>query len=61
MQDKYFKAICALSEILLEKDNELSWRDTQLNIRDKEIEKLKVKLEYMEEHINNVSPGNEKE
>lgn len=48
MKDKYFKAICILSEILLEKDNELNWKDTQLELRDKEIDKLRTKVEYIE-------------
>lgn len=48
MKDKYFDAICILSEILLDRSNELNWKDTQLEQRDKEIEKLKTKVEYLE-------------
>ena len=55
--NKYFKAICALSEIILEKDNELNWRDTQLENRNKEIETLKVKMEILENNLSNVSNG----
>jgi hypothetical protein len=59
MKDKYFKALCILSEILLEKDNELSWKDTQLEMRDKEIDKLKVKVEYLENFMPDVSNRND--
>lgn len=51
MKDKYFEAICILSEILLERSNELSWKDTQLEMRDKEIDKLRTKVEYLEGFI----------
>ncbi len=48
MENKYDKALIALSEILLDKDNALSWKETQLELRDKEIENLKTKLAYIE-------------
>lgn len=51
MKDKYFEALCILSEILLERSNELSWKDTQLEMRDKEIDKLRTKVEYLEGFI----------
>lgn len=54
MNDKYFGAICVLGEMLIEKNNELKWKKTQLELRDKEIEKLKTKLEYIENYIDNV-------
>ena len=41
MKNKYYDAICALSEILLEQNNELNWKETQLDMKDNEIEKLK--------------------
>lgn len=52
MKDKYFEAICVLAELIIEKNNELKWKQTQLEMRDKEIEKLKTKLEYIEQYIN---------
>ena len=55
MKDKYFEAICVLSEMLLDSRNELNWKDTQLDMRNKEIEKLKTKLEYIENYIEEVS------
>jgi len=48
--EKYEKALIALSEILLDKNNALQWKDTQLELRDKEIENLKTKLEYIEQY-----------
>lgn len=59
MKDKYFEAICILSEILLERSNELSWKDTQLEMRDKEIEKLKTKVEYLEGFAGNGANRND--
>ena len=59
MKDKYFEAICILSEILLERTNELSWKDTQLEMRDKEIDKLKTKVEYLEGFIGDDANRNE--
>lgn len=50
MTDKYEKALIALSEILLDKENALQWKDTQLELRDKEIESLKTKLKYIERY-----------
>lgn len=51
MTNKYEEAVIALSEILLEKGNALSWKDTQLELRDREIEALKIKLAYIESLI----------
>lgn len=51
MKNKYYDAICALSEILLEQNNELNWKETQLDMKDKEIEKLKQKLVDIEKYI----------
>lgn len=51
MKNKYYEAICTLSEILLEKNNEMKWKETQLEMRDKEIEKLKQKLAAIEQYI----------
>lgn len=48
MTEKYEQALIALSEILLEKSNALQWKETQLSLRDREIEALKTKLEYIE-------------
>lgn len=59
MKEKYISAITTLGEILLEKSNELSWKDTQLEMRDKEIEKLKIKLQYLEAYDNEASNRNE--
>ncbi len=50
MTNKYEKALIALSEILLDKENALQWKDTQLELRDKEIENLKTKLTYIEQY-----------
>lgn len=55
MQTKYFDAICALSEMVIESSNELKWKTTQLELRDKEIEKLRTKLECVENFIDKVS------
>lgn len=49
MKDKYYEAVCALSEILLEQKSELRWKDNQLEDRAKEIEKLKQRIEYEDE------------
>lgn len=51
MKNKYYDAICILGEILLEQNNELKWKETQLDMRDKELEKLKQKLVTIEEYI----------
>lgn len=51
MKNKYYEAICTLGEILLEQNNELKWKETQLDMRDKEIEKLKQKLAAIEQYI----------
>lgn len=55
MNNKYYDAICVLGEMLIESKNELNWKITQLEMRDKEIEKLKLKLEYIESYIDDVS------
>ena len=41
--------MCALSEILLEQKNELRWKDNQLEDRAKEIDKLKQRIEHLDE------------
>lgn len=51
MKNKYYDAICILGEILLEQNNEIKWKETQLDMRDEEIKKLKQKLEVIEEYI----------
>lgn len=50
MADKYERALIALSEILVDKENALNWKDTQLELRDKEIERLKLLLESIEKN-----------
>lgn len=55
MEDKYINTICVLGEMLINRNNELKWKDTQLDMRDKEIEKLKMKLDYIESYIDEVS------
>lgn len=52
MKDKYYEAICVMSELIIERNNELKWKQAQLDMRDKEIEKLKTKLDYIEQYIN---------
>lgn len=61
MKEEYFNAIVTLGEILLEKTNELSWKKTQLEMRDKEVEQLKIRLEYLESFVDNASNRNEKD
>lgn len=61
MKDKYFQALCVLSEILLEKGNELEWKDTQIEMRDKQIDNLKAQLEQVEKHTHDVSQRNQKQ
>lgn len=51
MKNKYYDAICVLGEILLEQNNEMKWKETQLEIRDEELEKLKQKLAAIEQYI----------
>lgn len=48
MKEKYEQVLIALSEILVDKDNALKWKDTQLELRDEQIKALKTKLEYIE-------------
>lgn len=48
MNNKYETALIALSEILLDKENALQWKDTQLSLRDEHINNLKAKLEQIE-------------
>ena len=55
MKNKYLEAVSDLGEMLLELKNDNQWKDTQLEMRDKEIEKLKVKIEYVEQYMNDVS------
>lgn len=55
MQNKYLEAISVLGEMLLELKNDNQWKDTQLEMRDKEIEKLKLKVEYVEQYMKDVS------
>lgn len=61
MQNKYLEAVSVLGEMLLELKNDNHWKDTQLEMREKEIEKLKLKVEYIEKYVNDVSKGNKKE
>lgn len=49
-KDKYFEAICVLSELLLEAKNDNEFRRLLLDDRDKEIERLKTKLQYIEQY-----------
>ena len=55
MKNKYLEAICVLGEMLLELKNDNQWKDTQLEMKEKEIEKLKVKVEYVEQYMKDVS------
>lgn len=55
MEEKYINAICVLGEMLINRNNELKWKETQLDMRDKEIEKLKMKLDYIESYLDEVS------
>lgn len=55
MEEKYINAVCVLGEMLINRNNELKWKETQLEMKDKEIEKLKLKLEYIENYIDEVS------
>lgn len=48
MNNKYQRAVCLLSEILVETNKELKWKEDLLAVKNKEIEKLKTKLEYIE-------------
>lgn len=57
MNDKYQNAICILAEMLLELKNDNQWKSTLLETREKEIEKLKMKVEYLEGFISEVSNG----
>ena len=59
MKEKYISAITTLGEILIDKSNEAAWKDTQLDMRDKEIEQLKIKLQYLENFIEDASNRNE--
>lgn len=53
MDNKYRNAVIVLGEILLEVNNDLKWKSTLLDEKNKEIEKLKMKLEYIEQYIDN--------
>lgn len=55
MKEKYISAITTLGEILIDKSNEAAWKDTQIEMRDKEIEQLKIKLQYLENFIEDAS------
>ena len=55
MNNKYLEAISVLGEMLLELKNDNQWKDTQLEMREKEIEKLKLKVEYVEQYMKDVS------
>ena len=55
MKNKYLEAISVLGEMLLELKNDNQWKDTQLEMREKEIEKLKVRVEYVEQYKKDVS------
>lgn len=57
MKNKYFDAICVLGEMLLDCNNELKWKEQQLEMRDKEIETLKIKLEYIENFFTDDVPN----
>lgn len=59
MNDKYQNAICILSEVLLELKNDNHWKNTLLEDREKEIERLKMKVEYLEGYVGEVSNRNE--
>lgn len=55
MEEKYINAICILGEMLTNRNDELKWKRTLIELKDKEIEKLKAKLECMEQNANDVS------
>lgn len=55
MKNKYLEAISVLGEMLLELKNDNQWKDTQLEMREKELEKLKVRVEYVEQYMKDVS------
>lgn len=59
MNDKYQNAICILAEMLLELKNDNQWKNTLLETREKEIERLKMKVEYLEGFVSEVSNRNE--
>lgn len=54
MQEKYFEALCVLSEILIDNKNELSWKDIQLKMKDEEIAKLNKKIDDIEQYLEKV-------
>ena len=59
MNDKYQTAICILAEMLLELKNDNQWKNTSLENREKEIERLKTKVEYLEGFVGEVSKRND--
>lgn len=59
MNDKYQNAVCILAEMLLEIKNDNQWKNTLLEAKEKEIEKLKMKVEYLEGFVSDVSKGND--
>lgn len=60
MKNKYLEAVSVLGEMLLELKNDNQWKDTQLELREKEIEKLKIRIEYVEQYMKDVSTRKEK-
>jgi len=48
MEHKYQNAVFALVDIIGELKSELSWRDFQLEAKDKEITRLQMQLEEKE-------------
>lgn len=48
MNNKYYDVICILSEIIDEIKKENQWKDFQIEAKDKEITRLKAKLECKE-------------
>lgn len=59
MNDKYQNAVCILAEMLLELKNDNQWKNTLLETREKEIEKLQMKVEYLEGFVEEVSKRND--
>lgn len=48
MEIKYINAICELAEVISELKTEMTWKNIQLETKDKEIARLKVELENKE-------------
>lgn len=51
MKEKYFEALCAIGEVLIDVKNEGDWKDTQLTMKNEEINKLKEKIKEIEKYI----------